>query len=230
MRAPWADAVIVALLVLAIAVVAAPMLRARAWLSRFHVSHTHHVRSGLDGAHYKVHLEYAAPEAAADLLAVVHNMSIDLMEHLRAKYVRAGRPGERAAITRRLIANYDPDGLAESSPHNAEGDTSFTLNKGRVLAVCLRERHAHESGDPRVHDLHDALTVMFVAVHELAHLGTVGYNHPPEFWECFKFLLLECVDARIVAGWPNYFEHPVRYCGLTIDYSPLFDPAVGLPA
>lgn len=228
------EAVIAVLLVVLIAVTGAPLARERWRRKRFRISNTQAIESRVDGGYYRVHTAYSRPDAAADFLALIHGRCIDLMEHMRAKYLRAGPKQlaifpERAAITRRILDNYDPDALMESAPHNPDGDTSYSIDKGRVIAVCLRERHAHEIGAPDVYDLHDVQTVLFVVMHELAHLGTVEFGHPPQFWNCFRLLLAEAVEAGVVPSWPDYARAPVRYCGISVDYSPLFDPAVVVP-
>lgn len=228
-------ALVVVLAILAIAV-GGPALHERLTRQRFAVERARPVRAAADGEQYKVHTTYRAHHAAANLLANVHGRVIDIIRHMRAKYVRGNMGAQfpyRQKIAQRLLENYDPDSLTESAPHNPDGDTAFSQDKGRVLAICLREKHAHESGDPEAYDLHDLTTVMFVTVHELAHLGTAEFGHPPKFWSCFKLLLLEAEECGAVpersGRWPNYFARPVRYCGTTIDYTPVLDPEVVLP-
>lgn len=193
------------------------------------------VQSRYDGRQYRVHLRHKGADQAADRLAFLHEKSIKLMAALRRKYAVAGSMGDkfpqRRAIAANILNRYDPDQLSESSPKNPEGDTSYTLDKGALLALCLREKDPSRTGDPDTHDLHDSLTLLFVIVHELAHLGVDSTDHPPEFWQCFKFLLSECSQADIVPGgrWPNYQRDPVRYCGLTVDYNPYFDSLVPMP-
>jgi hypothetical protein len=139
--------------------------------------------------------------------------------------------GNRAHVAKLLLERYDRDKLAESSPRNPEGDTSFTLWKGRLLALCLREKDPAASGDPETYDVHDMETLWFVTVHELAHIGIDNVGHPPEFWSAFKHLLLESEEAGLAppGGWPDYELFPVPYCGLTVDYNPLFDATTPLP-
>ena len=148
------------------------------------------------------------------------------MRHLRDKYLRgplAGRaPPARAQAVRRLLARYNPDNLAENSPRDPEGDTSYTVDKGGVLALCLRERAGSDA-------LHDLETLTFVTFHELAHIAIEEVDHPPRFWQAFKFLLAEGAEAGLLAG-VDYGRRPVKYCGLAVDYNPLYDPALPLLA
>ncbi len=202
------------------------------WQNRFYmVGNTRPVHSDVDGDTYRVHMEHDDPGAAADTLAYLNNQSIQLMAYLRRRYLpRSGSStqlgSERAMVAQKILDRYDRDRLAESSPNNPEGDTSFTLNKGTLLALCLREKDPTGIGSSLVHDMHDRDILWFVTIHELAHLGIDESGHPPKFWSCFKYLL-EASEAAGLAprgGWPNYSLGPVQYCGLSIDYNPLFDP------
>lgn len=181
-----------------------------------------------DGEMYAVHPAHSNPRGAADTLAAVNGRCIELLRWLRARYLRgpggAAHP-RRAAVAARLLARYSPDNLSESSPLNPEGDTSFTIDKGRVLALCLRERDPRRSGDPRVHDLHDMDTLTFVALHELAHVGVDVQGHPPAFWAAFRMLLREAREGGVLDA-PDYARAPVPYCGMRITYNPLYDPEV----
>lgn len=209
------------------------------WNQRhFMVGRTKPVRSRLDGRLYRVHLAHDDPEAAADHLAYLHQQTVKLMAALRRKYDLSASSDHREIaaparqeIVRRLLDRYDRDLIAESSPNNPEGDTSFTIGKGMVLALCLREKDPARLGSPAVHDFHDNATTWFVTVHELAHLGVQASGHPPEFWSAFKFLLQECeaADLAPAGGWPNYNQHPVQYCGLSVDYNPIFDHSMIVP-
>jgi hypothetical protein len=125
----------------------------------------------------------------------------------------------------RMLARYDPDSLVENSPRDPSGDTSYCIDKGAVLALCLRERDPAESGDPAVHDFHDLDTLTFVALHELAHMAVDELDHTPGFWAAFRFVL-EVAESEGVYTSPDFEAAPRRYCGMTIDYSPRWDDSV----
>jgi hypothetical protein len=183
------------------------------------------VRAG-DGARYRVHTSHANYVGAAEAMAELNRRATELMRRLRARYLRGGaaRPSPaRALATRRLLALYNPDNLAENSPRDPEGDTSYTIDKGAVLALCLRERDPAASGDPAAHDLHDLEMLTFVLVHELAHVAIEDPDHPPRFWRAFRFLLEEAVAAGLLRG-VDYARAPITYCGLPVAYNPLYDP------
>lgn len=230
-------------LVIALILIVGPYLQ-NFWDRRqYLVRNAHSVPSRVDGEHYRVHLSHNDPKEAADMLAVLHKRTILLLRHLRNKYLCTQKPGvpcrssynlnnapERIQIVRNLLERYDPDQLAESSPLNPLEDTSYTLNKGELLALCLREKDSTKSGSSDVYDIHDQQILWFVTVHELGHLGVNPVGHPPEFWNCFKFLLAESTEAGLdYDGWPDYSAEPVNYCGLVVNYNPLYDSQTTMP-
>jgi len=192
---------------------------------RFTLSRARPVLSRLDGAAYRVHAAHGDAAAAADTMAALNERVTALLRHLRAKYLRspAGRRAPaRAAATRRLLSHYNPDNLAENSPRDPDGDTSYTVNKGAILALCLREKTRGRAGGLTAANLHDLETLTFVTFHELTHIAITELNHPPKFWRTFKFVLEDAAEAGILRG-VDYARAPAVYCGMDIDYNPLFD-------
>jgi hypothetical protein len=211
-------------LALAVAIVLVVLLayalarRAAAGPDHFAIEHTRPVVSHVDGLRYRVHTDHAGSQRAADLLAALNARITELLRSLRARYVRGAagalHPARRAAVVR-LLARYNPDNLAENSPEDPTGDSSYSLDKGAVVAMCLRERGAGGG-------LHDLDTLTFVALHEMAHLAVDAVDHPGEFWSAFRFLLLEAEGAGIYRS-PDYARAPIRYCGVPVDYNPRYD-------
>lgn len=218
--ATWGRRVIVAVVIVLVLVVAFVVGR-RLVLGpdRFTIEQTREVVSRVDGMRYRVHEGHTGPQRAADTLAALNGRVIDLMRFLRGRYLR-GADGElhpeRREAVRRLLARYNPDNLAENSPKDPSGDTSYTLDKGAVVAICLRER------DPRVNDIHDLDTLTFVTLHEMVHIAIEDVDHPPRFWSAFRFILEEAEDAGIYTS-PRYAQAPRQYCGVKIDYNPRYD-------
>lgn len=201
--------------------------RALASRDRFTVQATSPVVSSLDGRAYRVHGSLTGagngPDRAADTLAALNGRIIALLRHLRARYVRGKSGGaDRRAAVARLLARYNPDNLTENSPKDPSGDTSYSLNKGALVALCIRERDPAESGDPLVHDIHEMSTLTFVSIHEMAHLAIDEFDHPRKFWSAFRFLLEEAADAGIYVS-PDFAASPRSYCGMRIDYNPAYD-------
>lgn len=174
--------------------------------------------SRLDGLPYRVHPAHSDRGAAADMLARLNRGVLELIRSLRDR--PPADPVGRG-LRDRLLARYDPDSLVENSPLDPARDTSYSVGKGQVIAVCLRAREAAggADGDAATAPLHDYDTLFFVVLHELTHVGVDVHDHPPEFWESFRWLI-GAAEQRL--GWrcPDFAADPRPYCGLVIDYRP----------
>ena len=107
-----------------------------------------------------------------------------------------------------LKDNYNPDTLSETIPGSKY--TSYSVNKGEKIAICLR--HTDNS-------FMNFNTIVFVTVHELAHIMTISTGHTEEFWKNMKFILEQ--SERIGLYVPvDYNETPEKYCGMTINSTP----------
>jgi len=187
---------------------------------KFSTRATTEVRSRVDGELYRVHDRHENAVGAADRIARVKTDWMELLRRLRQKY--SGPAGaaypERARAVERLLTRYDPTAYVENSPLSGDGETSYTTDKGRQVALCLREENPGKNG---IHDFERADVLFYVHLHEMGHIAAEQYGHKTEFWQTFKFLLEEAVAAGMYR--PRNFERrPARYCGMTIEYCPLF--------
>ncbi len=179
------------------------------------------VVSNFDSYPYRVHNAYEDKKDASDTMANINRRVVDLMRHLKKKYVTSGAveyPG-RTKATKLMLKKYNPDSIRENSPLDPLGDTSYTINKGETLALCLRSKKGQ--------GIHDINTLMFVTFHELSHIGTRPESEPhsPKFWSTFRFVLEEAVLMGLYEP-VDYTLHSTEYCGLKIQHSPLFDRSV----
>ena len=62
--------------------------------------------------------------------------------------------------------------------------------------------------------------MMFVAIHELAHLMTKSIGHTPEFWDNMRFLLKKGIELNVYKK-HDYNKVPKDYCGTQITSTPL---------
>jgi hypothetical protein len=157
-------------------------------------------------------------QEASDMLAYLNNFSIAILRHMRQKYLwQQPTPSEhRTKMTLLLLENYNPDSIIENNPIN-DVNTSYVEDKGRVFAVCLREK---DSGRAMIHDKN---ILEFVVMHEMAHLSTHVIGHDDvEFWANFKILIEEAKELGLHTP-VNYSKQPVVYCSLKVDYNPYFD-------
>jgi len=90
--------------------------------------------------------------------------------------------------------------------------TSYSLNKGEKIALCIRNKDTDEFIDRN--------TVMFVAIHELAHVMTKTIGHESDFWENMSILLCEANSLNLY-DYNNYKNNEEAYCGTKITNTPL---------
>jgi hypothetical protein len=161
--------------------------------------------SEVDGNKYCVR-ERAKLVMAADLLAECTTNMKKLVKHMEQTYPDQDN-------VRRLVERFDPQQVSETLPTSEF--TAYSENKGEKLAFCLNT--TKEGGK-----LIDSNTLMFIALHEMAHVMTESIGHKEEFWKNFKFLLQNAVDIKIYTP-VDYKNDPQQYCGIEINDNPYFD-------
>lgn len=117
--------------------------------------------------------------------------------------------------TSRMRKNFNINNMFEVYPNNTDGDTSYSINKGEEMGVCIR------SGK-NFYNIHNLNIIKFVFVHELAHVISLSQQHTEEFWRNFKFLLHNCYTHNLLKK-IDYSTHPEEYCGMDVTYSPYYD-------
>lgn len=140
--------------------------------------------------------------AAADKLANLGNSLKNLINSLDNN--------EKIDDINRLKENFDSEHITENIPGSLY--VAYSLNKGAELSICIRDKETDKFIDDN--------TIMFVAIHELAHIMTDETGHTPKFWNNMKYLLLEASSIGIYSP-VDYSNNPVMYCGMQIDSSPL---------
>jgi predicted metal-dependent hydrolase len=161
-----------------------------------------YVISSVDNRKYLVR-NLPDKKKAADILANTRRKLVTLCDILETKYSK-----NKSII--RLIKNFRPDNLIESD--GGSKYTSYAVNKGEKIVFCLRSRNSKE-------ELVDENLLMFVALHELAHVMTKSIGHTEEFWNNFKFLLKHAIENNLYKK-HNFRKNPEKYCGTTITDSP----------
>lgn len=165
------------------------------------------VISGVDGNEYCVRDRKKVHEAA-DLLAATTNKCSKVVQLMHNK--KSDHP-----VTKRLVEGYNPESMQETLPTSSH--TAYSENKGEKMAFCLTK---NKNKDPN--RLIDKNTLMFVALHELAHIATVSVGHTPEYWDNFKFILERATEYGLYNP-VDYKNNPTGYCGMTISDNPLYD-------
>jgi hypothetical protein len=162
--------------------------------------------STVDGNKYCVRRR-SQEKAAADLLAKITGKCKELV-----KYTQEKHPDKENV--KRLVQNFNPKKVMETLPTSSH--TAYSENKGEKIAFCLNREKTDND------DLIDEHTLMFVAIHELSHTMTKSIGHKSEFWDNFKFMLINAKEAGIHNP-EDYKESPKEYCGMKIHDNPYYD-------
>ena len=115
-------------------------------------------------------------------------------------------------ISKKLKENYSYSILSEAAIDDRY--TTYTINK-QDMHICLRTRNQDEK-------LYDINLLMYVVLHELAHMCNYDdyYNpiqgHGDEFREIFKILVLEGIKANVYR-YDDYYKTPKEYCGIILN-------------
>lgn len=163
------------------------------------------IKSQVDGHKYVV-LDLPDAEQAADKLAQLKSKLLTFVAHLDRKKLPTDIRKKIKRIQKRFKAV-----LSETRPGSKH--TSYTINKGTKMHMCIRERDENNR-------LIDENTLFFVALHELAHVMTISIGHKPEFWDNFKYLLRQAINMGYYKYHP-YHTSPKKYCGTDISDTPL---------
>lgn len=111
---------------------------------------------------------------------------------------------------KRLVQRYQHTKMFESKKPE-----TFTLNKGEKIVMCLKDY----SQNKKIHD--DFNLLVFVGIHELAHIMSITVNHTTEFWNNFKFLLENAVYWNMYEP-IDYSYDPAQYCNMLVYDNPYF--------
>jgi len=162
-----------------------------------------YVKSDIDNKEYLVR-KLKDKKEAANLLAKIRSNLDKIVYHLKETY-----PDKEA--TKNISANFKSDNISEGAEHAKY--TSYSINKGEKIVLCIRSKDSKK-------ELVDLNTMMFVALHELAHIATTSIGHTEEFWDNFKWILKEAIKMNIYK-YQDFNSSPKGYCGIEITDNPL---------
>lgn len=88
--------------------------------------------------------------------------------------------------------------------------TSYSVNKGEELSFCLKSKKTGE--------LHQLNLLMYVAIHELAHIACPEVGHGELFKKIFKKFAEEAIICGVYTK-EDFNENPTEYCGMIVSSS-----------
>lgn len=165
-----------------------------------------YVISEVDGDKYLVR-DLEDKQRAANQLSRIKMNIMRMTEHLYNN--RDTKYKEYKQYIEQLKTRINDVVIKESSENSVH--TSYSVNKGEQLVFCLRSRAEKD----RLHSLN---LLMYVTLHEMAHVACPEYGHTPLFKKIFAFFAKVAVEE----GFYNKIEfnvEPEEYCGLTISES-----------
>jgi len=162
--------------------------------------------SNADGKKYCIRDRKRLQEATS-LLALIRDNSQQVVESIYKEH------GDNSFV-KRLKERFNPSTFQETLPTSIH--TAYSENKGERMAFCLNKKKNNNE------ELIDKNTLMFVALHELTHIGTQDIGHTDTYWSNFKFVLEHAVKERFYIP-VDYKTNPAPYCGMTISDNPYYD-------
>ena len=158
--------------------------------------------STVDGKKYCVR-ERNNIQNASNLLARTTEKLEYLVENVGQRYP------DRENV-QNLVKNFNPTTIKETLPTSEF--TAYSENKGEKIAFCLNKKKTDNN------NLIDSNTLMFVAIHEIAHIMTTSVGHTEEFWNNLE----NAVEIKIYTP-VDYKKEPEGYCGMDITDNPYYD-------
>ena len=147
-------------------------------------------------------------QKSANLLAEIIERIYKLRNHLKRN--RDKYPDNQSCIDL-LCENLNEERTQIYENSNSSEYTSYSVNKGEEIVFCLKSRK-----DP--YNLHDINLMMYVAIHELAHIGCHEIGHTDLFKKIFAFYLEVAIELGIYKH-VDYEIEPLEYCGMILSSS-----------
>jgi sensor c-di-GMP phosphodiesterase-like protein len=88
--------------------------------------------------------------------------------------------------------------------------TSYSVNKGEELHMCIKSKVSNS--------FHAINELIYVAIHEIAHIGCPEIGHTKLFFDINKFLLKEAMEFSIYQ-YKNYDAMNIEYCGINLNHT-----------
>jgi len=88
--------------------------------------------------------------------------------------------------------------------------TSYSVNKGELLVFCIRSKK-----NSKIHEFND---LIYVAIHEIAHIGCVEVGHTDLFFKINEYLIKKAIEYNIYK-YVNYSLNHHEFCGMELTVS-----------
>lgn len=160
---------------------------------------------GIDGNNYYVRDDNNKDKAVAVLYELRQNIKklINFIEENSENDTEYSIYKENINLIKNKIDNVIIKETPETSSY-----TSYSVNKGQELYLCIRSKKTNE-----IHDINDLL---YVAIHEIAHIGCPEIGHTNLFFKINFYLLKKAVEFNLYK-FDDYNNIPREYCGINLN-------------
>lgn len=164
-----------------------------------------YVRSTMNKKKYLIrsHDNSSKEVKAANLLASLSKKKQILCDHIGNSSKYQNHMG-----IQRLLRNQNVK--LEELSYEFDNQAAYSINKGERIGICLRKKNG---------TIEEENTMLFVLLHELAHIMSVSYSHNEEFWSNFALLIDAAVECKIYK-YRDFAQEPTTYCGHQISHTP----------
>ena len=139
-------------------------------------------------------------QIAANTLSEIKNKLKQLIE-----YIKTDIENDMKQYIDNISNKIDNIIIRESSANSKF--TSYSVNKGQEMVFCLRSKKTNK--------IHDMNLLMYVAIHEISHVGCPEIGHTPLFTQINRYLLTKASEIDIYK-YNDYYIFPEEYCGMTL--------------
>ena len=167
-------------------------------------------KATFDGNYYQV-LKKNNSSITANIIAKIKYNMYKIINYLKDNIKKY--PTKEYAINNLYNRTKNID-IIERPDDSDEYITSYTLNKGEQMVLCLRSK--------LLHDIHDFNIIFYVVLHEMGHIASNNIGHDEEFKSNFIFLLKIAIKLNLYTE-INYEKYPVKYCGMVVSENLLDD-------
>lgn len=165
-------------------------------------NNTIYSKSTLDNKLYKVQ-KIENYTTSANNLSILKKFSIDLIHKIN----------NNDELCKKLIVRINrAKNIIQDVPFSENtldtDNTSYTINKGEEVVLCLRSKIDRQH--------HDINIIKYILIHELGHIICPETGHTPLFYKINKYLLNLAIQNNLYNN-INYKTHPVEYCGIELN-------------
>jgi hypothetical protein len=165
-----------------------------------------YVTSDIDNARYLVR-DTKDKQSAANMLARI-KQNMDMLVNNLNMYKNTAYIEYKPYIEQ--LNDRIKDVVIHETPENSNY-TSYSVNKGEKLVFCIRSKKV-------ANKIHQQNLLMYVTLHEMAHIACPEFGHTALFKKIFAFFTETAINLGIYTK-IQFEETPTEYCGLIITNS-----------